>query len=298
MQKQYLKYIWRERDGQTAVLIAGKVSKNASQDLTWMIDDWIPDKVKFEYSLIGEGQRMWLVAEAAELEVRTLLSKVAGACGCVLDSHPIRLDGSINDWPDVRFDPPRRKVGKQAGPLPVRADLVWIGLGEIAFQQHVNDQLLGANLSPSNPADVATFSFAMVDEVTELAKELGWKPWKSAQVHDRERILDEYADVVAFFGTLTNLVMRATGATAEDLAEAYARKTEVNRSRFRGEVAGYERPVAYTQPQPEIVAESLRPRTIAPAGSEIGDVVSIDWTTDGYGDDRGKVRQAHPASDD
>lgn len=90
------------------------------------------------------------------------------------------------------------------------------------------------------PAAVLTYCFAFIKEVTELMDELGWKPWKPRKVINRERVADEFADILAFLGLIIIYVLKLTGLTFEDLARAYLRKSDVNVARFNGEVAGYE----------------------------------------------------------
>lgn len=90
----------------------------------------------------------------------------------------------------------------------------------------------------TNP-QVTTVSFALSGEVFELAQKLGWKPWKAnyAEFTNEERsdIAEEYADILAFLGLLTNYVCQRTGLTIEDLATAYQQKTLKNIRRFNGE---------------------------------------------------------------
>ncbi len=85
-----------------------------------------------------------------------------------------------------------------------------------------------------------TYVLAMMVELSELVQELDWKPWKSqTKPVDRHRVADEYADVLAFLGIITANVMAQTALTAQDLAEAFDRKTLVNISRANGQVEGY-----------------------------------------------------------
>lgn len=73
---------------------------------------------------------------------------------------------------------------------------------------------------------VRTYAFALCDEIHELAAELGWKPWKTNGTIDRQKVLDEYADVWAFFAILTGLVEQLTGASSEELAMGYRVKAQ------------------------------------------------------------------------
>lgn len=89
------------------------------------------------------------------------------------------------------------------------------------------------------PINILTYGFAIMKEITELMDELGWKPWKPRKPIDRERVADEFADILAFLGLLTIYVMRLTGLTTTELAAAYLRKSDVNVARFNGEVPDY-----------------------------------------------------------
>lgn len=89
------------------------------------------------------------------------------------------------------------------------------------------------------PDQVRTYAFALSKEASELADELGWKPWKFEQPLDIEKILGEFADVTAFYSLFLHFIMCATGATYEQVAEAYIQKSETNIRRANGQVAGY-----------------------------------------------------------
>jgi hypothetical protein len=89
------------------------------------------------------------------------------------------------------------------------------------------------------PANILTYGFAFIKEATELMDELGWKPWKPRKPINKERVADEFADILAFLGLLTIYVMRLADLTTDDLAAAYLRKSDVNVARFSGEVAEY-----------------------------------------------------------
>jgi hypothetical protein len=80
--------------------------------------------------------------------------------------------------------------------------------------------------------EVRTVSLALMAEVLELANELGWKSWKPRQEIDRERVLDEWADCFAFFGTLTAYVINRMGIYPEELILGYFTKLAENHRRF------------------------------------------------------------------
>lgn len=90
------------------------------------------------------------------------------------------------------------------------------------------------------PEQVAVYTLALQREAQELAEELGWKPWKKLPEINRERVLDEFADVLAFLGLIATYVASVTDATPEEIALAYMRKSEVNVARLTGEMPGYE----------------------------------------------------------
>jgi NTP pyrophosphatase (non-canonical NTP hydrolase) len=83
-----------------------------------------------------------------------------------------------------------------------------------------------------NTEEVRTISFALVAEILELANELGWKSWKPRQVIDRERVVDEWADCLAFLGTLTAYIISQVGVYPEELIRAYFVKLRENHRRF------------------------------------------------------------------
>jgi dimeric dUTPase (all-alpha-NTP-PPase superfamily) len=92
---------------------------------------------------------------------------------------------------------------------------------------------------PIGRAQIATYTVAMTDEVLELAREIGWKPWKLRAEVNHQRVLEEMADVIAFFGTWLDIVQTVTGASTEEIWSAYLEKAELNRQRFEGHVRGY-----------------------------------------------------------
>lgn len=88
--------------------------------------------------------------------------------------------------------------------------------------------------------NIAIYSFAMIDEITELAKEIGWKPWKDRPVIDEaqsQKIIEEFADVTAFYFLLANFVMIMTDSSIDDLMGAYYYKSLKNILRLSGETS-------------------------------------------------------------
>lgn len=81
---------------------------------------------------------------------------------------------------------------------------------------------------------VRTNVTALVAEVGEALKEIGWKPWSTGQGYlSREAYLGELVDVGHF---LANLLV-AVGITDDEWEAAYQRKQQVNRDR---QAAGYD----------------------------------------------------------
>lgn len=84
---------------------------------------------------------------------------------------------------------------------------------------------------------VTRAAFALTGEVFELAQELGWKNWKDnpeMTPEQKARILEEYADVVAFFGLMTYYVLRRTEVSPREIEAAYWHKTRKNIDRLTG----------------------------------------------------------------
>jgi hypothetical protein len=81
---------------------------------------------------------------------------------------------------------------------------------------------------------VRTYTLAMIVETSEFLQTLNWKPWKDMKNLDKDRIVDEFADILAFQGILVHYLF-CLGITPGELAEAYAKKSVVNIERFLGE---------------------------------------------------------------
>lgn len=120
-----------------------------------------------------------------------------------------------------------------------------IGTGFLALiqNQRAISGLLEDLEAPTN-TQVTRVSFALTGEVFELAQELGWKNWKQAPEmtpEQVEKVAEEFADVVAFFGLLAVITCARTGLDHMDLAKAYMEKSEKNRLRLSGasDEAGY-----------------------------------------------------------
>lgn len=83
--------------------------------------------------------------------------------------------------------------------------------------------------------EVRTIAFALIAETLEVSDELGWKSWKPIKKltpEDKVRVVAEFADVMAFFGTYAALIINRLGVFPEDLVRAYLEKVEENYRRF------------------------------------------------------------------
>jgi dimeric dUTPase (all-alpha-NTP-PPase superfamily) len=90
----------------------------------------------------------------------------------------------------------------------------------------------------TNPTLIA---HALTGEVHELIDEIGqWKPWKKPKPElNKDRVLDEAADILAFLGNLLAYTLEQVDATPEELSHAYVKKTQINKDRIAGKVEGY-----------------------------------------------------------
>lgn len=137
---------------------------------------------------------------------------------------------AMTDFPTVEFADPSGE-----------AVMVSIGLSGLVEVQGVVSGLVADALPAGaiTPQHILTYGFALIHEVGELMDELAWKPWKPRGAINRERVADEFADVLAFLGLITIYVCRLTGLEPIDLARAYLRKSQVNINRFTGLVDEY-----------------------------------------------------------
>lgn len=84
---------------------------------------------------------------------------------------------------------------------------------------------------PSKDA-VRTYTLALMVEVAEWVQTLDYKPWKNSDLQSdlresKERVADEFADILAFLGILV-VYMEQFGINTEDIAAAYAAKSAEN----------------------------------------------------------------------
>ena len=80
---------------------------------------------------------------------------------------------------------------------------------------------------------IRTYVLAMTVELMEFVQTLDWKPWKNKTNVDRDRVIDEFADILAFQGIIIHY-LELMGINPVDLAEGYRKKSIVNIERFLG----------------------------------------------------------------
>jgi hypothetical protein len=93
---------------------------------------------------------------------------------------------------------------------------------------------------------VCEYTLAMIVEITELLQTTDWKPWKTKTVIDHDKVIDEFADVLAFQGILI-YYLNAMGISPEQLAEGYRRKSIINIQRFMGQHSREYQQVLFTE---------------------------------------------------
>ncbi len=99
------------------------------------------------------------------------------------------------------------------------------------------DCIPDVNIEPTSD-QIRTYFLALIGETYELMNELNWKPWKKPKQVDQLRVIDEFADILAFLGIII-VYMDRMGISPHSLATGYSTKTRVNIDRFLGKVAGY-----------------------------------------------------------
>jgi hypothetical protein len=87
-------------------------------------------------------------------------------------------------------------------------------------------------------------AWALEEELHELLRAVGWKPWKETPPPDPSEVMYENADVLAFVGNILRYIVALPGASIRphELADAFARVIQRNVARFRGQVPGYDVP--------------------------------------------------------
>lgn len=103
----------------------------------------------------------------------------------------------------------------------------------------LNQKTISTGDSECIPADghlpskgaVRSYALALMVETAEFIQELDWKPWKNGKKVDRNRVADEFADILAFLGILI-LYLDRMGIPPGMLANQYREKSKVNIDRF------------------------------------------------------------------
>jgi hypothetical protein len=133
------------------------------------------------------------------------------------------------------------KVGSESVLLAARLRLA-DGLRELRqLQVLVSDATPDQALAKGpTPPVIRTYVLAMITELAELSETMVGKAWAGDVPESRDRILDEFADVTAFYGVLAEFVFQATNASATEVAQAYLTKVGRNLERAAGREEGYE----------------------------------------------------------
>lgn len=118
------------------------------------------------------------------------------------------------------------------------------GLASLLYVQECGARLLPASFQILNDEDFRTAALALIVEIGELVNESRWKPWRnySSEVssEERERVLDEFADVLHMLAWMMRNAAVRFDFTTEDVTETYLAKARENRARFSGQVVGRE----------------------------------------------------------
>jgi len=78
-----------------------------------------------------------------------------------------------------------------------------------------------------------TYVLATFVELAEFIQVLPWKPWReSVSGINSEKLLDEFADILAFIGVLIT-ILNNIGFTPYNIADAYIKKERINIERFK-----------------------------------------------------------------
>jgi NTP pyrophosphatase (non-canonical NTP hydrolase) len=112
---------------------------------------------------------------------------------------------------------------------------VFWGLAALADCQGIVSGRVPGALDGSREA-VTTYAYGLIEEIHETVREIGWKPWKDPTPPNTGRVVEEFADVLAFLGILTINLAGACNLTPLELiwkvAEQYEKTSAVNAQRF------------------------------------------------------------------
>ena len=102
------------------------------------------------------------------------------------------------------------------------------------LQKKLDNTILNKFKLPMTSKELLTNTLlALQVEVSELANATRcFKHWSTKSAESKERLLDEYADVLHFFLSIGNQL----GFTPEEVADAYLKKNEEN---YRRQKEGY-----------------------------------------------------------
>lgn len=112
-------------------------------------------------------------------------------------------------------------------------------------------QKLGASYSAANhregytPEDFRSAALGAFVELGELVNECQWKPWREYNPPtdaERQKVREEFADVLHFIAWMMNNLEDRFGLTPSDFAETFMAVHERNIARFSGQVPGHEPP--------------------------------------------------------
>lgn len=158
------------------------------------------------------------------------------------------------------------------------------GLLRLIGIQVAAEQELAPEMLDYDPMLVRSTALALMTEVGELADAMGTKPWKPVD-EGRERILDEAADVMAFFALMMLHVMQKTNVHESELADAFILKVGKNIMRSRGQSGepGYGG-VGVIEPTTGLVVNGHGPVTVinAPAPEDQEPPAPNVWTFRGF----------------
>lgn len=83
-----------------------------------------------------------------------------------------------------------------------------------------------------SPDALRTYVLATIVELAEFVQTLPWKPWRtSVKVIDDKKVLDEFADILAFIGVLIT-ILNNMGYSPDQITDAYILKEHININRF------------------------------------------------------------------
>lgn len=107
---------------------------------------------------------------------------------------------------------------------------VYLCDGLIALREAQRPLMKNIGFDTTDTETFARFGLALVIEAAEFVNELPWKQWKRREANP-ERVMEEFSDLLAFIGSIVNL-MGMWGISTERLADAYILKLQENRVRF------------------------------------------------------------------